>query len=1150
MQPTRTKRTGRGSVRIGAAAILLALGASGLGASEAEAQPPDARAIRPLVMLLVDTSGSMELKPNCVCRTPSCQECFPTCREAPGDDRNRWTTVLEALTGEWPDFRCHKEDRSTYPKTAYDYLYPYPHFRLAPVGGQISNGVLDAYIDRARFGLMTFDGQPTFFGMSELVPARVYRSRIRSASRGPGMYSYGEPKPFTFPGCGEKFMVDNGARNEDAPVGPLVSVGRESDDFVAINQRIQSELLRVRPFGGTPIAGMLDDVRYYFENHPDVSEPDDGDGDPFFECRQRYVVLLTDGTPSGEMREYGCGADGFDCPYQRSWDIAAELCDYGAGAGCRGLVDGVFVVGFDIADPAARSLLDEIANSGGTGRALFADDRATLVAKLGAAIDRAAPQATTRTRPAFVNASYGADQGRQMQFNTGFRVPMERGGSWEGILERRRFECNAALEPEPQPIDPVRDRFHEVLNRQARSPAASRLGACPPGKPRCLLTVVPRDPGHVDDYLAGRGCFPGEGGTSSCYRPITLSGGSASPGPGPGGAEPGCGVSGSTDAGGTALPEESGLELAPLDESMAPAYFGPSVDDTLRDKVVAWLHGLPGSGREDQRLGDIYHSSPVVVGPPQRDLPDESYNLFRRRPEVENRPNVLYVGTNDGILHAFVADDTTITAGPHRGARLEAGQELWGFVPPYVLPKVPAALDSHQIMVDGTPVVREVFLRRLPGQTPDGDLYRTVLVVGLRRGGASYVALDVTDPLKPLFLWQFTDPQMGDTLGKPALAQVLIETSDGLEERAVALLPGGEGKDLSDVRGCGRETDDTRSCAPMGYGKVPPPEGISDQRDAFGCWGNRGRRLFVVDVATGQRLAVFDDRTFNSPVTGGVSVYPGEPGTVAVRAFVTDRDGVVWKLDMSSPRVSEWKVVPFHDLFFDGRDARASQPALEPPVVSADKEGRIVVLQGSSDIDRLDETDDHRIASLTEVLEFAGDGRVRASRTRLNWQIALENEQLTGPIELFNGVAYFATFRSADPEADACQLGESRIWGVEYVRRASGGLLPRPALPMAGDPERKTRWTGPYVNEIVMGVSVTQRPSCVDLTEVSVTDPYVGTRTYQAIGARGGGQFQLVALAGGSGPRATGAALREVTLPNIAQPVAYTQVEGFAGSVE
>ncbi len=1139
-------RPGRGLL-LGAALLVLGSGWPG----RASAQPPDARAIRPLVMLLVDTSGSMELLPNCVCRTPSCQECYPVCRNAPGDDRNRWATVLEALTGEWSDFRCRKENRATYPKTEYDYLYPVPHFRIVSVGGQVANGVLDAYIDRARFGLMTFDGQPTFFDSSELVTERIYRLRLRDARRGLGMFSYGEPKPFTFPGCGQPFMIDNGARNEDAPVGALISVGRERDDFVAINQNIQTELVRVRPYGGTPIAGMLDDVRYYFQNHPDVrpASPDGSSGDPFYACRPRYVVMLTDGTPSGEMREYGCGAAGYSCPYDRSWDIAAQLCDFRPGSGCRGDVDGVFVVGFDIRDPAARRLLDEIANSGGTGSALFAEDRATLVAQLGRVIDRAAPQASTRTRPAFVNAALESDTPRQMQFNTGFRVPLARGESWRGVLERRRFECNAALEPEPKPIDPARDRFHEVLDRQSRSPLASSLPACPPGKPRCLLTVLPSRAGDVDEHLGGKNCFPGEGGSLACYAPVTLAGGSALPGPGPGGAEPGCGVRGSTGAPAPAMPRETGLDLLPLDESVAAAYFGPSTDAALRDRVVAWLHGLPGSGRESGRLGDIYHSSPIVVGPPQRDLPDESFNLFRRRPDVENRPHVLYVGTNDGILHAFVADDVEITDGPHRGTRLTAGTELWGFVPPFLLPKVPSALDSHQIMVDGTPVVRDVFLRRLPGQVPDGDLYRTVLVVGLRRGGAAYVAMDVTDPLRPQFLWQFTDPQMGETLGKPALAQVLLETADGLEERAVAILPGGEGEDVAG-RGCGAGRDGERGCRPMGFGLVPPPEGYSDQRDRFGCWSNRGRRLFVVDVATGQRIAVFDDRTFNSPLTGGVTVFPGEPGTVATRAFVTDRDGVLWKLDLSSPRVSDWQVVPFHDLFYDGRDARASQPALELPLVSVDKEGRLVVIQGSSDVDRLDEVDDHRIASLMEVLDFDAAGRVRRSQTRLNWEIRLENEQLTGPIELFDGVAYFATFRAVADPSNACELGSSRIWGVEYIRSEDGSSLPRAALPVSGSPDRKQHWLGPYDNEIVMGVSVTQRPQCVSLSEVSVTDPYVGSRTYQRIGAKGGGRFQLVALAGGSGPRAAGSAIREVSVPDIQQPVAYTQVEAYAGTVE
>ena len=68
-------------------------------------------------------------------------------------------------------------------------------------------------------------------------------------------------------------------------------------------------------------------------------------------------------------------------------------------------------------------------------------------------------------------------------------------------------------------------------------------------------------------------------------------------------------------------------------------------------------------------------------------------------------------------------------------------------------------------------------------------------------------ALDVTNPCKPEFLWQFTDPNIGDTYGQPTAAQIFVEDNDPTpagnpggpivfkprQSRGVILLPGGQG---------------------------------------------------------------------------------------------------------------------------------------------------------------------------------------------------------------------------------------------------------------------------------------------------------------------------------------------------------------------
>src|SRR5262249_19078230 len=74
------------------------------GCSESHSQP----GVKPLIMLLVDTSASMELKPSCDCTTPSCQECLPDCDRA---ERSNWNALLEILTGSFHYYGCRVVER-------------------------------------------------------------------------------------------------------------------------------------------------------------------------------------------------------------------------------------------------------------------------------------------------------------------------------------------------------------------------------------------------------------------------------------------------------------------------------------------------------------------------------------------------------------------------------------------------------------------------------------------------------------------------------------------------------------------------------------------------------------------------------------------------------------------------------------------------------------------------------------------------------------------------------------------------------------------------------------------------------------------------------------------------------------------------------
>src|SRR5690606_32892881 len=121
------------------------------------------------------------------------------------------------------------------------------------------------------------------------------------------------------------------------------------------------------------------------------------------------------------------------------------------------------------------------------------------------------------------------------------------------------------------------------------------------------------------------------------------------------------------------------------------------------------------------------------------------------------------------------------------------------------------------------------------------------------------------------------------------------------------------------------------------------------------CWGKIGRDLHWVDVVTGETIFSFDHTTFSAPITGGISLFTGDTGTIATRAFLTDDDGTIWRIDFSSRRPSDWTATRFHDIFWDA-EATVGQPAFEPPILTTDSSGNVVIIQATGDVDALDST--------------------------------------------------------------------------------------------------------------------------------------------------------------------------------------------------
>lgn len=203
------------------------------------------------------------------------------------------------------------------------------------------------------------------------------------------------------------------------------------------------------------------------------------------------------------------------------------------------------------------------------------------------------------------------------------------------------------------------------------------------------------------------------------------------------------------------------------------------------------------------RLGDIIGSRITAVGAPDLPLAERynpGYSAFQRT--YASRKTVIYVGANDGMMHAF---DGTVTTG-------STGAELFAYVPGLVygdtttgpvtgLASLGKPNFTHHPLVDATPNSFDVdFSRTYSGSSSSSSSsavssasssttadsvssasssssvannWRTVLIGGLGKGGKGYYALDITNPgdwtstsaVVGKGLWEFTHTHMGYSYG-------------------------------------------------------------------------------------------------------------------------------------------------------------------------------------------------------------------------------------------------------------------------------------------------------------------------------------------------------------------------------------------------
>lgn len=311
--------------------------------------------------------------------------------------------------------------------------------------------------------------------------------------------------------------------------------------------------------------------------------------------------------------------------------------------------------------------------------------------------------------------------------------------------------------------------------------------------------------------------------------------------------------------------------------------------DTLGSARVDYLRGNTllekrngGTFRNRSHLlGDIANSQPAYVGAPSASYFSDSYRTFAK--SKATRQPMLYVGANDGMLHAFNA--TT-------------GVEQFAFIPNDVVANLRKLTDplynqNHLYYVDGSPQVGDV-------QFADAS-WHTLLVGGEGGGGRSIYAIDVTNPatltgetaVSSAVLWEFADADMGLSYSEPQIAPI-------------AAAPG--------------------FAVFFGNGYNSP---------------NNTSVLYAVDPKTGQTLRKIDvcaaaPSACKSTLPQGLSTVAvgnsdGLQGPAITAIYAGDLQGNLWVIDVSDADPSKWLA----RLLFMARDASGNpQPITTPPVVT------------------------------------------------------------------------------------------------------------------------------------------------------------------------------------------------------------------------
>ena len=450
--------------------------------------------------------------------------------------------------------------------------------------------------------------------------------------------------------------------------------------------------------------------------------------------------------------------------------------------------------------------------------------------------------------------------------------------------------------------------------------------------------------------------------------------------------------------------------IATTNTGITATDFGLDADALLTlgsDDMVDWLQAAP--------FGDPLHSQPVMV------------NYGSKK--------VIYVGTNQGFIHAVDATTPTTTND------FSGGTELFAFMPSQLLSNVyplyrNLAWGEHIYGMDGDITIYH------DDDNNDGIVNGSdsvTLIAGMRRGGRAYYALDVTDPTSPKYKWQINPSTSGYSRLGQSWSRPVLTTIDG---QKVLIFGGGYDPAQDDKT--------TRSADAMGNA-------------VYIANADTGALIWSVSSATGGQVK--SDMQYAIP--SALRVVDMDSNGSADRIYFGDMGGQLWRIDIDEANLNSSSGATVTRLAnFNNGSVSGNRKFFYPPAVAITRHGSDEHLSvaigsgnrshplGASVTDRIYVYRDEHVAKGAPTSTVAtvdesdlfdatsnniseGDDTTRTAAeaslaAKQGWYISLPTaRKILSEGLIYDDSVMFSAYEPADTNYDPCSAPESRGYFVK-----------------------------------------------------------------------------------------------------------------------